>query len=358
MRPLRILALPNYALPVSSENFRFAGVLALTLGSAAGIVAWVYDLPIRDPEGFAGPNYIRLPLILLLAFLTDVLPRTIRRAESLGQVLRTFVRVTRERWPIDHVRFALMGLGTWYVTYVAFRNLKSFVPFVNPHLWDRELASFDRILFLGHDPAVLLHQLLGTGWAAHVMSFIYIAWIVFVPFSLVIALVWSRNVTGGAWYVTAVAVDWVLGAATYFAVPTVGPIYARPDLFAGLADTSVGRLSANMLADRQEVLADPFATHAVQTIAAFASLHVGIMVTVCIMAHLLALPRVVRWGLWLFFAVTVVSTVYLGWHYVADALAGAVLGAAGVWIAAIATGNHVRGHPVHMSPGDRVDVTV
>ena len=39
---------------------------------------------------------------------------------------------------------------------------------------------------------------------------------------------WSRDAAAGAWYVTAVAVDWVLGVATYFAVPTLGPIYAAP----------------------------------------------------------------------------------------------------------------------------------
>lgn len=343
---------------MSAENFRFAGLLAIGLACAAGIVAVVYDLPLRDPDGVAGPNYIRLPLILLLAFLTDVLPRTIGRAGSPREVLGTFVKVTRERWPLEHVRFALLGLGTWYLTYVAFRNLKSFVPFVNSNLWDRELAGFDRVLFLGHDPAVLLHHLLGAGWAAHVMSFIYIAWIVFVPFSLVIALVWSRNVTGGAWYVTAVAVDWVLGAATYYAVPSVGPIYARPRQFTGLAPTWVSDLQDMMLGERREVLADPFATHAVQTIAAFASLHVGILATVCIMAHLLGLPRLVRSALWMFLALTVIATVYLGWHYVSDALAGAVLGAAGVWVAAIATGNHVRGRPVHVSQEDRTGVGV
>jgi membrane-associated phospholipid phosphatase len=43
--------------------------------------------------------------------------------------------------------------------------------------------------------------------------------------------------------------------------------------------------------------------------------------------------------------VTVVCTVYLGWHYFADTLGGAVLGAAGVWIAALGTGNHERGRP-------------
>ncbi|HET6627804.1 MAG TPA: phosphatase PAP2 family protein [Nocardioidaceae bacterium] len=329
-------------------GFRFAGMLALAMAFAAWLVAALYDLPLRDPDGFAGPNYLRLPLILVLAFLCDVVPRTAYRLRSPGDVVHTFVAVSRERWPWSHVRFAVAGLGTWYVTYVAFRNLKSFVPFVNPHLHDRRLAGFDTVLFLGNDPAELLHRLLGTGWAGHVMSFIYLAWIVFVPFSLVVALVWSRNVTGGAWYVTAIAVDWALGVATYFAVPSVGPIYAEPWLFTGTQDTYAGRLATSMLQDRQQVLAAPEATHAVQTIAAFASLHVGIMVTVCVVAHLLGLPRLVRSALWVFFALTVVSTVYLGWHYVADALGGVVLGAAGVWIAALATGNHVRGRPTYV----------
>jgi hypothetical protein len=338
----------NYAFSVSAESFRFAGVVALGTACAATLVALLYDLPLRDPDGFAGPNYIRLPLILLVAFLTDVVPRTLLRASTLRAVPVVFVAVTRERWPRTHVRFALLGLGTWYLTYVAFRNLKSFVPFVNDHLWDRELAAVDRFLFLGHDPAGLLHDLLGTGWAAHTMSWIYLAWIVFVPFSLVVALVWSRNVAAGAWYVTAVAVDWVLGVATYYLLPSVGPIYARPEQFDDLARTYVADLQGIMIGDRQEVLADPAATDAVQTIAAFASLHVGILVTACLVAHLLGLPSRVRGALWTFLALTVVSTVYLGWHYVGDALGGALLGAAGMWVGAIATGNHVRGRPVHL----------
>jgi membrane-associated phospholipid phosphatase len=76
------------------------------------------------------------------------------------------------------------------------------------------------------------------------------------------------------------------------------------------------------------------------------------------MAHLLGLPRLVRTGLWVFFGLTVLATVYLGWHYVADALGGVVLGGAGVWIAALATGNHVRGRPVHVPRQARVGAEV
>jgi hypothetical protein len=253
--------------------------------------------------------------------------------------------VVRERWPWQHARFAMIGLGAWYLNYAAFRNLKSYVPFVNRHLWDDALDHVDRVLWLGNDPAAVLHSVLGTGWAAHFLSFVYVAWIVLVPVSLVVALVWTRDVAGGEWYVTAVGVDWVLGVATYFAVPTLGPVYARPDVFSGLPHTWVSTLQADMIGDRAAVLANPWATDAVQTIAAFASLHVGIMVTVCLMAELLGLRRWLRWSMWVFLGLTVLATVYLGWHYFSDVLGGAVLGALGVWIAAVGTGNHRGGLP-------------
>ncbi len=329
-----------------SGGFRLAVVLSLALAAVAVAVAFTYHLPLRDPDGVAVPTYVRLPVILLLAFLTDVLPRAAwhcRRRPA--RLPRALVAVVRERWRWEHTRFALVGLGAWYLTYAAFRNLKSFVPFVNRSLWDDTLEDFDRFVWLGHDPATVLHHVFGTGWAAQFFSLVYVTWIVLVPVTLVVALVWSRDRTRGEWFVTAVAVDWVLGVATYFLVPTLGPVYAQPRDFAALPHTYVSTLQEAMINDRHTVLYDPFATHAVQTIAAFASLHVGIMVTVCLMARLLGLQRWVRVTMWVFLALTVLATVYLGWHYFADTLGGAVLGAAGVWIAAIGTGNHDRGRP-------------
>ena len=329
-------------------GFRFAVVLSLLLAAVTGIVAATYHLPVRDPDGVAVPTYVRFPVILLLAFLTDVLPPTGLRAwrrRSWTGLPGTLAGVVRERWPWEHIRFALVGLGAWYLTYAAFRNLKSYVPFVNRNLWDATMEKADRVLWLGHDPATVLQDLLGRGFTAQVLSAVYVAWIVFVPVTLVIALVWSRHRAAGAWYVTAVAVDWVLGVATYFVVPTLGPIYADPGDFAGLPHTYVSTLQESMLQDRYTVLYDPFATHAVQTIAAFASLHVGIMVTVCLTAELLRMQRWIRVSMWVFLALTEVATIYLGWHYFVDTLGGALLGAAGVWVGAIATGNHVRGRP-------------
>ena len=323
-------------------GFRFAVWVSIALAATTLVMAWIYDLPVRDPDSVAGPTWLRLPAILLAAFLADVLPRALWRARGVMRMPARFGEVVRERWTYEHVKFALLGLGAWYLTYASFRNLKSFVPFVNRHLWDGVLEDVDRALWFGHDPAAVLHDLLGTGAAAHFLSFVYIAWIVFVPFSLVVALVWSRDAMAGAWYVTAIAVDWVLGVAVYFVVPTLGPVYARPEMFTGLAHTDVTGLQATMMQERHEVLVNPFTTDAVQTIAAFASLHVGMCVTMLLMAELLRLQRPLRIFLWVFLGLTVLATVYLGWHYFVDTLGGAVLGVAGVWIAARGTGNAFR----------------
>jgi hypothetical protein len=327
-------------------DFRFAGIVAGLMTVAMVWVALDQHLPMRDPDGFEVPTYIRLPLLVVGAVVLDIVPRAfVRTGRSWRSLPRTIVTVTRERWHRRHLWFATSGLLTWYVCYATFRNLKSYVPFVNDRLWDPELASVDRTLWLGHDPADVLHSWFGTGVAAHFFSFIYVAWIVLVPVSLAVALVWTRHQAAGSWFVTAVALDWLLGVATYFALPSLGPVYSAPSHFSDLPSTFVGHLQTVMIDDRMTVLAHPTATYPVQSIAAFASLHVGIMVTMCLVAEFIGLPRWLRVSAWVLLALTVLCTVYLGWHFFADTLGGAVIGSLAVWIAAWATGNWARGRP-------------
>nr|WP_227467916.1 phosphatase PAP2 family protein [Nocardioides lijunqiniae] len=207
------------------------------------------------------------------------------------------------------------------------------------------MADLDKVLWLGHDPAKVLHDLLGTGFAAHLFSAVYIIWIVLVPVSIAIALVWTRHTAAGSWYVTAVAFDWAFGAAIYLMFPSVGPIYSDPKTFAGLPDTYVSKLADSMWDDRLAVVGDVVGSGTLQTIAAFASLHVGIMVTICLVVEYVGLARWLRVAAWVFLVLTVFATVYLGWHFFIDAIAGAALGAFTVWLAAMATGNRVGLRP-------------
>jgi membrane-associated phospholipid phosphatase len=310
---------------------------------ATALVAAVHDLPVRDPDGVSVPTWVRLPAIVLLAVALDVVPRWVLAARrddlGAGSALRA---VVRERWNRDQVRFTVIGLGAWYVSYVAFRNLKGYLPFVNDRLWDTELARADRLLWLGHDPADTLHQLLGTDWAAWLMSGIYLLWIGLVPAMLAIALVWTRRSRTGELYVTAVSFNWLLGVAVYYLVPSLGPIYSAPGDFDALPTTFNTDVQDLLLDDRVAVLAGVWDTRAVQTIAAFASLHVAITVTTCLVAELIRLPHWIRGAAWAFAFLTSVSTVYLGWHFFVDVLAGAAIGVAAVVLAARATGHPLR----------------
>ena len=167
--------------------FRGAMGVAVAMAVATWVVAAVYDLPVRDPDGVSVPTWVRLPLIVLAAVLVDLVPRWVTRAVATPRpgVWRALRTVVSDRWTREQVWFTVSGLAAWYVAYVAFRNLKGYLPFVNERLWDTELVRLDRLMWLGHDPAVVLHEVLGTGWAAWVLSGVYVLWIGLVPAALV-----------------------------------------------------------------------------------------------------------------------------------------------------------------------------
>ena len=324
-------------------EFRAAAVVAAVMAVMAALVAWNFHLPLRDPDGASLPTWFRLPLIVGSAVALDVSARWLMLVHRGGVAPRAALRaVLVERWNRDQIMFTLSGLFTWYVAYVAFRNLKSYVPFVTDRLADPELAHLDRLLWLGNDPAVLLHDVLGTTWANWVMAGVYLVWIGLVPASLAIALVWTRRSTAGAWYVTAISMNWCLGAAIYYAVPSLGPVYSSPEWFADLPRTPNTAVNEMLLSDRIEVLAGPWDTGAVQTIAAFASLHVAVMVTICLVVEQMRLPALIRITAWTFLALTMVATIYLGWHFFVDVVAGVGVGVAAFVLAAKATGNPLR----------------
>lgn len=313
-------------------------VVTLSFSGLMVLIAVVAGLPLRDPDGFLGPSYVRLPLIALGIMLADVVPRVILRRPALRQVPAAVKEVVRVRWTGPRLAIAAAGLASFYLAYVSYRNLKSFLPFLQERLEDEGLTATDSWLTLGGHPGNVLHELLGTGITAEVLSAVYMFYMVFVPLSLAAALVWSNDLSRGAWYVTALCFNWILGTASYYALPSLGPIYVNEIPFADLPETDVTGLQEGLFENRVEVLADPHATMSVHGIAAFASLHVSVVFTAALIAHLARLPKPVRWMLWAFVVLTSIATVYFGWHYVVDVPAGLAIGGLSVWLAALAVG--------------------
>jgi len=324
---------------------------ALVTGGLAVAGALWLDLPLRDPDGFLGPSWTRLPLILALFIAADLVPRVIMRADGARGAPAALKQVVRERWPLQRLVVVLIALTSFYITYVGYRNLKSFLPVARQQSEDMALRASDQMLAFGTNPAEVLHDVFGTGVWAHILSWVYISFLFFVPISLAAALVWSRNVSLGLWYTTALCLNWAMGTASYYLLPALGPFAVRSWNYADLPTTGVSQLQQGMLGARASVMADPYATASVQSIAAFASLHTSIVFTAALIVHFAGFPRIVRATMWVFFALTLVSTIYFGWHYIIDDIAGLVIGAVSVAIAGVAT-RGVADHMPTLPPAD------
>ena len=307
--------------------------------------------PLVDPEGFLGPSWLRLPLLILGAFLLDVLPRTLWVSRMRPAAMPDLVRErVREHWDRERITLVVVGLVTFYITYVSYRNLKSFLPFImGEDKYDRELHLVDRALMFGHEPATILHAIFGTGISAHFLSTIYLWFLPLVPLALAAWLVWSRNITFGYWFATSQCLAWALGTASYFALPTLGPGFQYSYLYTDLATTGSSALMEALSYGRKDVLRDG-AVGSVQSVAGFASLHVAITLLVALMVQYTLRNRILHIIFWANFAITVVATLYFGWHYIADDFAGVVIALFAFWLGGLASGQKFDRHGLASHP--------
>ncbi|HET6153878.1 MAG TPA: phosphatase PAP2 family protein [Marmoricola sp.] len=336
--------------------------IAITMGVLCVICSRSLHYPLRDPDGFLGPAWMRLPLLVGGAFVADVLPRTLFRSRGNPARYLTEARLLiKEHWTRERITLVIVGLIGFYLTYVSYRNLKNFLPFIrsdgsgHAKLYDYQLHRFDEWLLFGHDPATVLHKLLGTGWVAYVLSWDYLLFLPMVPISVVVWAVWSKNVSFGYWFITAQCICWGLGTLSYYLVPTLGPNFFAPWLYKNLPLTGVSKLQDSLFNGRQSILWNPFAD-GVQSVAGFASLHVAITVTLALVGQHTLRTRALRVGLWIYCGVTIVSTTYFGWHYIADDFAGLLIALIAVYLGGLGTGQKFdrwgrRSHPTTATSG-------
>lgn len=312
--------------------------VSVLCGIAAIIGSQALGIPLKDPEGFLGPAYVRLPLLGLLLSGVGVLIAATRR-RGWRSIPRGVREVLKHEWTLRRTIYIMTGLLTFYISYVAYRNLKNVLPlYRDGTLYDRGLLQIDWWLFGGHHPATVLHTLLGTDVTAMLLSFVYLSYMPLVPISLGVFLVLSRDVRVGAWYATTLSLNWVLGVVSYYLIPAVGPIYSRPDLYADLPVTGVSSLQQALLDNRLEFLTSPLTSDAIHGVAAFASLHVSVTFAAALFLNRTAQNATIRTAAWVFFTLTFLATLYFGWHYVLDNVAGMLIGWGSLVIGAWATG--------------------
>jgi PAP2 superfamily protein len=317
--------------------------VALVMLVAALIATDAADVRFRDPDNVAAGYFVMVGFAAALLVGLDVAVRAARMTGTRRPSRASMGEVRRARWTWQRMAAAGSALLSFYVSYLGYRNLKGLLPILRPgDLFDRQLTSVDRALFGGHDPAALLHSLLGVGpIPTHLLAWIYAAFIVFLPLSLAVALVFSPDLSTSLFFATALSINWLIGIASYFLLPSLGPAFADPGAFATLPHSQATKLQQMLLDDRSGFLHNTD-TGTPQAIAAFASLHIAMSFSSVVVARRLQLNRRLQAALWMWLVLTAVATIYHGWHYVVDDLAGLVIGLISLAVARLLTDYDVR----------------
>jgi hypothetical protein len=274
------------------------------------------DVPFRDPHGKLFTNKIQSTAQTVVLFvLIDIVVRWLRGRRDGASLWRT----ARTRWTPYRIGMIVLALVAYQVVYLSYRNLKSWDVFRAPK--DDLLLRWDRWLFLGHSPAVLLHNLLGEDLAARLLTDLYESFSTLVTIALVAALAFTPTVRSAYVFVVSAMWAWILGVGSYYLIPTLGPFHAAPGEFSGLSRTSIQRTQDAYVLQRDHLLAHPQAHDAFAQISAFASLHCALTCLIFLMARYYGLRRL-SWAAGVFLAGTVIATVYLGWHFAVDDVAG------------------------------------
>ncbi|WP_460819127.1 phosphatase PAP2 family protein [Nocardioides korecus] len=306
----------GYLVPFWSVVVVFGAVM-LTWSAHVGI-------PPRDPRGSIFVSRIAISLGLLVPLSAiEAAWRVARRDGRAGLSRAATARAWRERWTGRRLLLTVLALLGYHLVYFSYHNLKSWDVLRAPE--DAMLLRWDRWLFLGHSPAVLLHDLLGQGVAHYVLMVVYESFSTIVMIATVAALVFAPRLRDGYAAIASGLWIWVLGVGSYYLIPTLGPFHSAPQEFAGLPHTMIQDTQARYLAQRAHLLADPAAHDAFAQISAFASLHVGVTTVVLLMARWYGLRRLSR-AMAVYLAGVVVATVYLGWHFFVDDVAGLAIG--------------------------------
>lgn len=330
---------PSTAEPTRREALRLTVAIwsmALVFGAITLARSELVGIPLRDPNGrmFSGRLTSAFTILVILV-LAHALVRALLRGRSLRALPRGFVTSLLERWTLRRTALAVSGLVAYHVVYVSYRNLKSWDSFNTAR--DQYLLDLERTLFLGHSPAQLVHTVFGTDQSAVVLAAIYNSFVYLVVAAIVGSVALLPRIRDAYVMLLAGAWVWILGVASYYLIPSMGPFASAPEEFLDLRPTAVTSSQADYLVDRAYLLANPGAPDAFASISAFASLHTAFTCTILLVALYLRW-RVVSVVLAVYLAAVMIATIYFGMHFVVDDLAGILIALAAVALARLTVG--------------------
>lgn len=240
----------------------------------------------------------------------------------------------------ERVILALPALAAYSVVISAFTSVKSAIGSVNPYNLDPLLAEADRVIHGGYYSWEWLQPVLGFPPVTATIDFAYSLWIFQAYTILALVAAWIEAPDLRRRYLLAFGLTWML-VGTLLAVPMAsgGPWFYglfHPELTDPfqevrryLTETSGYYLITTIAA--QQWLRDSFVTPAVEFgagISAMPSVHVAIAFLQVLLARHIGRRTTLLASA--YFAVILIGSVHLGWHYAIDGYVS-IIAVAGIW---------------------------
>ena len=287
----------------------------------------ILGLSIRDPAslyiGKLSFGVLTYLLGLLLAFFLLRLA-DIQRTMSDGAIRdRTYslTRFRRNYLSVSAIASDLRLIHAIALLFVIYINLKHLIPLVNNRVYDPLLYRLEVWLFAGNQPTEFLIELFGRD-AAGVMSFGYTLFYPYLAFLTVFVVLQHKNLLTQR-FAVAFVLTWFLAVFIEYAFPTWGPCFSTPELISLLPATEVSELQQELWTQKLHLDTNPKSPVGVFLISGVPSLHLATVVLGSI--YLQQLNKLAAILSWVFVLITVITTIYFGWHFVADLLAAVFL---------------------------------
>lgn len=303
------------------------------------------------PFGFSAWPYLEMIFVLMIpiTFMASLVGvffymALIKRPKNLTRAFIDFYKplvLEPNRWAKAVPAIAIMMLG-----FMAFTEMKSVIPLLNPYGWDVAFMELDRALHFGQDPWRWLQPIFGSTAPTLILNFIYNLWF-FVMFGFWLTSGWTNSDKG--WerqFLLSFIWCWIIGG-TIFAIlfSSMGPA------FYDLIDNTNNPFAAQMsmlqaINENHEVIAlgtqdmlregylNP-ANGGLSGISAMPSLHNATATLFMLAAY--RIHKIFGHVMLAFLMCIIIGSVHLAWHYAVDAYAGIII-AVILWkLAGIAT---------------------
>ncbi|MEK7767542.1 MAG: phosphatase PAP2 family protein, partial [bacterium] len=205
------------------------------------------------------------------------------------------------------------------LTMLSFDSLGEMVPYVNPHSYDADLATWDAAVF-GVHPTIWLQRIV-TPWLTEIMQIAYASYY-FLPIILMVRLSQTHRKQQAVFVeaATTLGLTFFLSYVGYFLLPVSGPRhYLAPLYTVPLTGVLLAGPIANTINALENIKWD-----------CFPSGHTAVVLVVLSYVWRHARP-LLRYYLPVS-VLLILATVYCRYHYVLDVLAGAALAGLCLWL--------------------------